>query len=606
MGTPAPSTATTVSHRAPATPRFIDPLRVPRLAAAFPALELELERMRTESGAPGLAVAIVVTGATPWVRGFGVRSLESLQPVTGDTAFRIGSISKVFTATAVMKLVADGHVELEDPVLRYIPAAAQLEYLNGDARPISLRDLLLHHAGLPRMGTYDDGEVRKPVFVDSIIDSLPDFGLQAPPDVRYDYSNMGFQLLGLVVGAASGTTPQSYIDDVVLRPLGMTHTVWDDREIPVDSLAIPYRWEQGAHRAQEQFRDGAMGPGGGLYSTAEDMARFVAWNLAAWPTRSEPEDAILPRAMLRTMHRMHALREMFIPLATEDEDDLHPSAFGQGLGWAVELHCRHGWIVEHSGGLHGYHAEVMMIPDKGVGVVVLANDSIAVRSFALRIFDRLAATGAWVDRQYLPSDALVRRGHEAATLFEHWDESRFTAMMTERAGRNRAQVVEREIAALRTFVGECEAPTTPSSTRDPRRGTFVMACERGTVMIDLAVSTQADQRLHGLWFHSPELPVPPALATAATRLANVSLGEPSADTFDDNWHPTRLAERLDRLRRALGPCTVGEPHQAGTHSATYTFTCTKIRNVSVALDVDEQGRIASFSFDTSSHYRFCR
>ena len=196
------SVAVAASARYP-PPRFTDPDRVAKLQSAMPEIDRRFRAYATDKKIPGMIWGVVIDGQLAHLGTFGVRDRVSQAPVTPDTAFRIASMTKSFTALAVLKLRDDGRLSLEDPVARWIPAFARMERPTRDTPPLTIRQLLSHSAGFPEDNPWGDQQLSA---TDAMMDDWLARGIpfSTPPGTRYEYSNYAFGLLGRVVTKASG------------------------------------------------------------------------------------------------------------------------------------------------------------------------------------------------------------------------------------------------------------------------------------------------------------------------------------------------------------------------------------------------------------------
>lgn len=229
---------------------FLDPDRRSKLAAALAAIDAVVDDERQKQQLPGLALGIVIDGELAYAKGFGVTDLETKAKPDADTVYRIGSISKSFTGLALLALRDEGALALEDPLVRWIPEASKLVYPSRDARPITLRQLLTHTSGLPRMGTY---AAERAPSEDAMAKSLAQLPLDNTPGVLWSYSNLGFSLLSIVVARAAHapfhevSASSRRIDGFV----GISRDVAPPIEIKkaTDALAaLIARWDDGAYR----------------------------------------------------------------------------------------------------------------------------------------------------------------------------------------------------------------------------------------------------------------------------------------------------------------------------------------------------------------------
>ncbi|MGH9722914.1 MAG: serine hydrolase domain-containing protein, partial [Bryobacteraceae bacterium] len=221
-------------------PRFADPNRRAKFEAAFPEIDNIFERYQRQRGAPGLIFGIVIDGDLVHVKSFGVRDRSSKDAVTPGTAFRIASMTKSFTALAILKLRDEGKLSLEDPVAKWIPEFARMNYPTRDTAPIRVRQLLTHGAGFPEDNPWGDQQLGIP---DDTLTGWLRKGIpfSTPPGTAYEYSNYGFGLLGRIVAKASGVAYRDYLEKQILAPLGMTSSTLEPSIVPASRRAIGYR-----------------------------------------------------------------------------------------------------------------------------------------------------------------------------------------------------------------------------------------------------------------------------------------------------------------------------------------------------------------------------
>lgn len=298
----APST----SHASPPAlgvfvPASAEPGRKAALVALTPRLDEFFANKVAETRASGAAVGIVLDGELVYARGFGVQDVQTRTPVDAGTVFHIASLTKSFTALAVMKLRDEGKLALDEPLQTYLPQLASLKLPTRDAPPLTARLLLSMAAGLQYDDLWgavsfglDDAEFSR------LLAEGPSF--VTTPGTSYGYSNLGYALLGKLVESVSGSRFTDYVSANVLRPLGMSSSVWNESKVPPARLARGYRWEGEQLLPEETAFETSFEAAGGLYTSLRDYARFLSFNLAAYPPRDDPETGPVRRSTLREMH----------------------------------------------------------------------------------------------------------------------------------------------------------------------------------------------------------------------------------------------------------------------------------------------------------------
>ncbi|MDO9489778.1 MAG: serine hydrolase domain-containing protein, partial [Sphingomonadaceae bacterium] len=239
---------------------------------------------RLASHAPGVVYGIVADGKLVHVDGLGIQDTTSKQPITADSLFRIASMSKAFTALAILKLRDEGKLSLDAPAETYVPQLKTWRYPTSDSPKITVRHLLNHTAGFVEDNPWGD---RQQVMTEAEFTALLAEGtaFSRAPGLAMEYSNLGYALLGRIVTNVSGTGYQDYIRRQIMAPLGMASTGYDVFASPADRRAIGYRWQDNRWVREPDMKDGTFGAMGGVETSANDFAKWVSFLLSAWPAR---------------------------------------------------------------------------------------------------------------------------------------------------------------------------------------------------------------------------------------------------------------------------------------------------------------------------------
>ncbi len=605
--TPAPETPTAPAlvrrHIEPFDPPpvFTDPRRRERLEAALPAVEAYLDEAVERDGLVGLAAAIVIDGEIAWVKLWGHRDPAKGLPVERDTLFGVGSISKTATTLALLKLRDDGVVDLDRPAAAYLAELDRLLYPTTDSPAITLRHILTHASGLPRMGNFPEYPETSPDRA-AFLDTLHGLALERPPGSRRVYSNLGFQLLGPLLDEVTGRDHREFTIAEVLRPMGIEGAVWSADAAPTDKLAVGHeRGPDGQPRPRPPWRPGAADAAGGLYLSIDDLARYVAHNLAAWPARSDPEAGPLRRATLREAHTLQRLTNLrFRP----GDDGANAQASGTGLGFGIFANCEHDYVVGHAGKTLNYRAALLMLPERGVGVALLSNHSSissqVLPADAQRVLDILAETGALAAREHRPAADLVAAAEAVGDLLGRWDVDAYTrtfsASYRDTGPEDASAETFRRWGAL---VGACAAPRARDLS-EPRAGVLDLECARGTLELDLRVGPWAERPVTALRFVGARgIDEPVGVRDAATRalalMARWDVDE-HGRLFADNLGVARIQGFFHAVHAALGRCEIGALQHVRPRGASYTLTCER-GSVLLQLSLDEQSpaKITSFT-----------
>ncbi len=440
------------------------------IAAAF-------DRYMAEQHVPGLVYGLVEDGRLVLVRGVGVQDTDTRAPVTPDSLFRIASMSKAFTALAILKLRDDGKLALDDPAERYVPEMKGWRYPTADAPKITVRALLTHTAGYVEDNPWGDRQqpLSEPAFTAMLRGGVP---FASGPGLRMEYSNFGYATLGRIVGTVSGMPYQRLIGRTLMTPLGMAATGYDIAAAAPASRARGYRWQDDAWVREPDMADGAFGAMGGVQTSANDYAKWVAFLLSAWPARDGADAGPVRRSTVREI-----VQGANFPTAR-----MRPAAMGApcrwastyAMGWNVVDDCDLGRIVTHTGGYPGYGSVVALLPDAGVGVFAFANHNYAAPVLpAMQALLAMKAAGLATPRADPVSPGLAAAYAAARAAWVDGGIERAPLAVNMLLDRT-AALRRRDIAAAKAKVGACatDAAIAPISAME---GRFTWRCATGTI-----------------------------------------------------------------------------------------------------------------------------
>lgn len=300
-----------------------------------------VDSLRDARGIPGLAIAVSRDGRVVYAKGFGFANLEHRVPVTPETVFQSGSVGKQFTATAVMQLVADGKLSVDDPVRKYFPEAP------ASWDPITIRHLLTHTSGL---GDYpDDTDFRRDYTEDDLLAMIVRRPLEFAPGAKWRYSNLAYVTLGILIRRVSGKYYGDFLAERIFTPLGMGTRVISEREL------VPHR--AAGYRRQDNRIVNQDWVAPSLNTTADGALYLTVLDLAKWDAGLRGEQ-VLPARLLE---------QMWTPVRLND-GTTHP----YGFGWAVATRAGRR-VVEHGGAWQGFLAHIARYRDDGLAVSVLVN-----------------------------------------------------------------------------------------------------------------------------------------------------------------------------------------------------------------------------------------
>lgn len=469
----------------PAT--FANPARREQLAQAYPEIDERVRAFLDREKVPGAAWGIIVDGVLVHVGVSGLRDVATNAPVKSDTVFRIASMTKSFTAMAILQLRDAGKLSLDDPVEKYVPELRKLRYPTADSPRLTLRHLLTMSPGFPEDNPWGDQQlaISKSRFNEFLQEGI---AFSNTPGIAYEYSNYGFAILGRVISRVSGMTYLAYVRRNILDPIGMHSSTLEPQSVPSAQLALGYRREDDQWKLEPQLSDGAFGPMGGMLTSLDDLARYVGVFLDAWPARDALTTAPLSRASLREMQQMWRARPTVV---TRDATGaIQLNAGGYGFGLRISQTCDFDHVVAHSGGLPGFGSQMRWLPEYGVGLIAFGNRTYTgwggMFDEALAILRR---SGALVPRQVQPAPALVdaRRGVNA--LIGAWDDALIDRLAAMNLFLDRSKARRKaEFAALRESMGACRERPGFLYSENALRGDWLLECERGLIQASVTLA----------------------------------------------------------------------------------------------------------------------
>jgi CubicO group peptidase (beta-lactamase class C family) len=354
----------------PAAPTSLRP-RIPDIDAMVAA---DLARRPVGS----VTVGVVAGKELIWSKSYGDADGEKKITADTDTVYRIGSITKMFTALMLEQLVETGKVHLSDPVEKYFPEINTVKGRFAGSPPITLMQLATHTSGLGREPDdlqYLSGPVAN--WEKILISALPHLSYDFEPGTRYSYSNMGYAVLGAALSRAAGESYVDYVPKHIFQPLGMTHSAFDRNPAMLPHLSKGYQVtgpssidSETAQKEHETGR-GYKVPNGAIYTTVGDLARFASFLLGEGP------ESVLKHSSLQRFQT-----QSIVPA------DVALTS-GYGIGFSVDR--RDGYVAfGHGGSVAGYTAMLLINRAKGVGVVALSNGAANPSAIAQRALDVLS------------------------------------------------------------------------------------------------------------------------------------------------------------------------------------------------------------------------
>lgn len=451
---------------APALAQPAEPVAIPTATQA--GIERIFADWMLDNHVPGLVWGVVKDGKLVTVKGMGVQELEARRPVTADSAFRIASMSKAFTAYGVLGLGQQGRLALSDPAARHVPE------MSGWATGITVGDLMHHTAGFVTDDPWGDRQqVRTPAEFTAMLKAGVPF--QSAPGSAYEYSNFGYATLGRIITNVSGAPYQQHIGDTVFRPLGMAATTYDVFAVPDVRLARGYRWEGGRWSAEPMMQDGEFGAMGGVITTANDYAKWVAHLLSGWPAAAEAGGAGATIRAMRTGGGIPHTRGR----PGKDAPECRMTMIYAG-GLVSGSDCLLGAVLFHSGGYPGYGSHMLLLPEAGVGIFAFSNRTYAAPLAPVWDAAGLLLRAGAIEAHSMPISPALADGYRAAQKI--WAAGRIDAepaVLAENMLMDRgAETWANDLARLKAEAGDCDtsAAVVPTGAMS---GRFQWRCATG-------------------------------------------------------------------------------------------------------------------------------
>lgn len=411
----------TTSTHAYSVPEFVDTDAFDLMTAAFSLIEQTYFEYAEANHYPSISFGIVADGKLMYANSSGTANISTGTNADTNTLYRIASMSKSFTSMAILKLRDEGKLNLTDPVSNYIPEINLAGQLTADAPEITIQHLMTMSAGFPEDNPWGDRQLD--ATDEELLNVLTEgVSFSNVPGINYEYSNLGYALLGKIIGIISGRPYQQYIKEEILLPLGMESTEWEYTKIPDRSLARGYLWQEGDWEDVPYLHDGSYGAMGGLISSIEDFGKYIALHLDAWPPRDDPETGPLRRSSIREMHQPWRMNTLLSEAKTPGGTDC-PAVSGYGYGVSWQKDCRGIVRIAHSGGLPGFGSEWRIYPDYGIGIVSFSNRTYGAPSSINAIaLDTLIAIADFKPRSLKASSILEQRKSELVEILTEWEE----------------------------------------------------------------------------------------------------------------------------------------------------------------------------------------
>jgi len=577
------------------------------MADRFAAVDALAEGFQRRGTQPGLAYGIVEAGRLVHAGGFGEQRLGGPVPGAG-TVFRIASMTKSFTAAAVLALRDGGQLALDDPAEQFVPELRGLARPTPDSPRVSVRHLLTMTAGFPTDDPWGDRQQGLPLAEFSAF-LAGGLSFAWAPGTRFEYSNLGYAILGRVITAVSGQAYPDFVRDRLLRPLGLAGSGFEAAEFDASHLARGYRQGPGGWEELTPDGCGAFAPMGGVFSCVADLARWVGGFAGAFPPGEPGAGGAHPLARA-TRREMQLPQVGLVPPAVErlpgDPAAGGPESYGFGL--FVEEHPVHGRIISHSGGYPGFGSNMCWHPGTGIGAIVLANGTyapapvLAARLLTAMIGPAPPARAAGRAAAYPaapagPWPATLAAQREANKLLYRWNDARADRLFSENVALDEPYPERRQrIGLVRERIGVFgEDRKRPPEFDSPAHCRWWLRGDHGTVQAEIKLTPERDPRVQSLTLAVPPAPGSPLAQTLESLISLLNGGArdwPSAIPVSVQVDTALLLRQFRMAAAWAGRCHPGA-FRAGNGE----------RSTSVELDGETARLVLAVVVDAAGHLR---
>ncbi|CAM3057997.1 beta-lactamase [Legionella steigerwaltii] len=468
-------------------PVFTESNRLAEIQTTFPIIDKMYQQYAEKNHVPGYAYGIILDGRLVHTGSGGYIDIAKKIPATSQSMFRIASMTKSFTAMAILKLRDEGKLRLDDPVSLYIPELKD-QKLTQDAPEITIRDLLTHSAGFPEDNPWGDRNLSK---TNEELIALVKHGISLSnvSGTSFEYSNLGFALLGLIVKKASGISYQDYVAANIWQPLNMKQVAWEFAQIPPNQLAHGYQWVNGYWQEEPLLHDGSYASMGGMIASIESFSHYVTLHQSAWPARDDAETGPIKRSSIREMHQPWRFYAVDSKVKVYGKECPTISAYGYGLRWSRD--CDAKIAVGHTGGLPGFGSNWLILPEYGVGVVLLTNVTYAsAEAINVRVLNKLIKGAQLKPRELPPSHILNERQKALVKLLPAWKDAKTSGVFAANF------FLDSSVASLQKKTQELFAKAGKILTvgavtpENQLRGYFILKGEKASLKVSFTLSPE--------------------------------------------------------------------------------------------------------------------
>lgn len=478
------------------TPKFENDQRIEKIKGVTQKLKDMFDEHAKEKNIPGISYGIVVGDSLVIASSTGVINIEKNLPAHPKSCFRIASMTKSFTAMAILKLRDEGKLLLSNPVTKYIPEISKLQYLTKDSPVITIENLLTMTAGFPEDNPWGDRQLAmsNEDFITLVSEGL---SLSKIPSYQYEYSNTGYAMLGYIISQVAGISYQEYIKEHIFIPLGMHNTYWEYANVPEQQLAIGYRWEDEQWKLEPMLHDGVFGAMGGLITTIEDFSRYVSFHLSAWPARSTEDMGLVKRSTLR---EMHVPKFPFLNTRNKDWNGTScPQMIGYGYGLGIANDCKRITRISHGGALPGFASNYAFFPKYGIGLMAFGNLTYT-RPIPYDKIEKMFFETLEIQPRRLPvSDILAKQKEQIVQLLKRWNATMPDEIFADNFFLDTSK--EKKINEIQDILNKAGniQEIDELYPRNQLRGDFKMKTEHGELKIFFTLSPEKDPKIQRMY-----------------------------------------------------------------------------------------------------------
>ena len=445
---------------------------------------------------PGIAYGVVHGGRLLHAGGFGETGRDHRLP-DRHSVFRIASMTKSFTAAAVLMLRDEGALALDEPVSTYVPAVADIALPTGDAPPLTLRLLLTMSAGFPTDDPWADRqESMTAEEFEALLRAGPRFA--GVPGTDYRYSNLSYAIIGRAVSNVSGQSFQRFVTDRFLGPMGLQSSCFSSDEVAIEHLVIGHRRSGDDWSAVPFDRPGEFSPIGGLYSSVADLAIWISGFIDASRGSTVEDRHPLSAHSRREMQQAHRLSDVS---TTTVDGAPHALAKAYGMGLTLERHTAWGDVVAHSGGYPGFGSNMRWHTASGFGIIALANATYAAPGIAAAaMLQEILGHGAARTRPPVawPEIATMRAAVER--LLVEWDDDVADDVFAMNMDLDQPRAERRQhVRNVRARLGDIDVTAPADEDREsPAALAWTVTGTGGAVRIEMSLSPEPSPKIQSL------------------------------------------------------------------------------------------------------------